>query len=306
MPKGDLRLQITEAAREAFRTRVNVDLARFSGPAGTGAEGMHVSVNLAGDKELVITGISCRGGPGTMYILTVEAEHYRPYRFHQLIQENRVNTGSDNVELWVKPGDVRDIRGPAFDALPPRVRSMLSSATTTREKPEDGDLVGLSGAALYRKLGPKRKACLLNIVKKAGHRATADNCLRFIESLVVCRQDRCFAMVGAGMPEHLRKSRVYKSAPETLHEPLEGFELAEGSFKSRDAHANLQVTFMRHKSTGRLAADIDIDEASGIEHGFEVIRNAVFQQRTNPYLIREFMLSADSERTLDPGYRFVF
>ena len=79
--------------------------------------------------------------------------------------------------------------------------------------------------------------------------------------------------------------------------------MAEGSFKSRDPHANLQVTFMRSTDTGELAADIDIDEASGIEHGFEVIRNATFHRRTNPYVIREFLLNTDRvRRSLDPGY----
>jgi hypothetical protein len=83
--------------------------------------------------------------------------------------------------------------------------------------------------------------------------------------------------------------------------------MAEGSFKSRDAHANLQVTFMREIATGDLAADVDIDESSGIEHGFEVIHNAVFRSRTNPYLIREFLLSADPiGKSLDPGYEFRF
>jgi len=172
-------------------------------------------------------------------------------------------------------------------------------------KPEDSDLLGTSGPALYQKLGPLRKACLLNIGRKASH-PTADNCLSFVGGLLLCRQDRFFARVDASLPERLRNSASYKSAPATLHEPLEGYQLAEGSFKSRDAHANLQVTFMRHTQTGDLAADIDIDEASGVEHGFEVIRNAVFRKRTNPYLIREFLLTADSrEHTLDPGYRFV-
>jgi hypothetical protein len=100
---------------------------------------------------------------------------------------------------------------------------------------------------------------------------------------------------------------MYKSAPAALHKPLKGFEQTGDSFKTRDAHANLQATFMRHVHTGRLAADIDIDESSGIEHGFEVIKNAVFRKRTNPYLIREFMLRADLlEHSLDPGYEFVF
>ena len=63
---------------------------------------------------------------------------------------------------------------------------------------------------------------------------------------------------------------------------------------------------MRHARTGKLAADVDIDEASGIEHGFEVIRNK-FRGRTNPYLIRELMLLCDPvEKSLNPGYRFTF
>jgi hypothetical protein len=58
---------------------------------------------------------------------------------------------------------------------------------------------------------------------------------------------------------------------------------------------------------GALVADIDIDESSGIEHGFEVIRNAVFRKRTNPYLIREFLNAADfTKRSLSPAYQFTF
>jgi hypothetical protein len=64
---------------------------------------------------------------------------------------------------------------------------------------------------------------------------------------------------------------------------------------------------MKHVDTGRMAADIDIDESSGIEHGFEVIRNAAFKKRTNPFLIHEFLLSADLKNlSLDPGYKFAF
>jgi hypothetical protein len=267
-----------------------------------------MNVSLAGpDRDLTVTGITCRGGPGTMYRVVATTPHYRAYSFFQLIREDRNNTASDNVEFWVKPGDVTDIRAPAFDDLPGRARRILERAQTTAERAEDSDLVGLSGADLYRRLGPLRKACLLNIVAKASHEATTGNCLPHMGGVLVCRQDRFFARVDADLPERLRQSPVFKSAPEALHKPLRGFQMAEGSFKSRDAHANLQVTFMREVSTGELAADIDIDEASGIEHGLEVIRNATFRNRTNPYLIREFLLSADPiKRSLDPGYRFVF
>ena len=306
MPKGDLLVQITVLTGEPVRDRVEIEMQRVSGEPGTGGEAMELSVKMGSDTDLTITGITCRGGPGTMYRIAVSAPHYRDYSFFQLIQENVVNTASDDVEFWVKPGDVSEIRGPGFDDLPERLRVILTDASMRTVKPEDQDLLGASGALLYQKLGPLRKACLLNIAKKASH-PTADNCFPFVGALLLCRQDRFFAMVDSSLPERLRSSPVYKSAPETLHEPLPGFQLAEGSFKTRDAHANLQVTFMRHTQTGDLAADIDIDESSGIEHGFEVVRNAIFRKRTNPYLIREFMLTADlREHTLDPGYRFVF
>jgi hypothetical protein len=306
MPRGNLLIQVSDLRGKPLNDRVEVEFSRLSGEPGTGGERMEASLKMGTDIELTITGITCRGGPGTMYRVAASTAHHRTYSFFQLIQESSNNPASDDIEFWVKPGDVKDIRAPQFEDLPAHLRAILTNSGMLEAKLEDRDLVGKSGESLYGQLGPLRKACFMNIAKKTSH-PTADNCLRFIKALLVCRQDRFFAFVDSALPEHLRTSLVYKSAPESLHEPLESFQLTGDSFKTRDAHANLQVTFMRHQETGQLAADIDIDESSGIEHGFEVIRNALFRKRTNPYLIREFMLSADLlERSLDPGYTFVF
>ncbi len=291
---------------EPVKGRINISLTRVPGEPGAGGESLKVSVS-GSVTDLTITGITCRTGPGTMYKVVATAPHFRPYAFFQLIQEDRDNTASDDVEFWVKPGDVTSIQAPSFDQLPERVRAMLDTASMGAVKPEDRDLVGATGAGLYQKLGPLRKACLLNIARKASHAQTTGDCLPYIDGLLLCRQDRCFARVAPELPERLRQSVLFKSAPETLHEPLPGFRLVEGSFKSRDPHANIQITFMQDVSTGELAADIDIDEASGIEHGREVIRNSVYKSRTSPYLIREFLLSADPINfSLSPGYRFAF
>jgi hypothetical protein len=305
MPTGALDLRLTDMTGEPV-SNIDVEFSRFPGEPGTGGETMHVSL-VGPDADLKVTGITCRGGPGTMYRVFAEAEHYRHYGFFQLIREERDNTASDDVEFWVKPGDVKDITAAAFADLPSHVRRMLDDAETIDLKPEDRDLVGLTGAELYKQLGPLRKACLLNVVAKASDTKTTGNCLSAIGAVLLCRQDRFFARVDGGFPERLRKSPLFKSAPATLHEPLPGFQIAEGSFKSRDAHANLQVTFMREIASGDLAADIDIDESSGIQHGLEVIRNATFRSRTNPFLIREFLLSADPVgKSLDPHYQFRF
>ncbi len=306
MAQGDLTIRITDLVGAPVGTRVDIDIVPFSGDLGAGGERMKVSVDLGSSTELTIRGITCRGGVGTMYRFILTAQHFRPYSFFQLIRERIVNTAADDVEFWVKPGHVRNIRAPQFDGLPVHLRAILSSAQMVADKPEDRDLVGSSAGELYGKLGPLRKACLLNIAKKASH-VTADNCFPLIGPLLVCRQDRFFAMVDSSMPGRLRSSPSYKSAPAALHNALKGFEMTGEGFKTRDPHANLNVTFQRRWGTEELAADIDLDESSGIEHGFEVIRNALFNKRTNPYLIREFMLMAEPvEHTLDPGYRFVF
>ena len=305
MATGALALRITDLTGEAL-AGVTVDLEPVSGEPGTGGEPLTVTL-ASKATDLTITGVTCREGPGTMYKVVARLDHFRPYAFFQSIKADRTNTASDDVEFWVKPGDVEDITSPAFAKLPPMARTLLDAATMIQLKNEDKELLGLTGESLYKALGPLRQACFLNVAAKASHDETAGGCLAFVQSVMVCRQDRFFARVDSSLPERLRRSPVFKSAPETLHEPLPGFERAEGSFKTRDAHANLQVTFMREIATGALAADIDIDEASGIKHGMEVIRNAVVRNRTNPYLIREFLLAADPiKRALDPRYQFRF
>ncbi len=58
-----------------------------------------MSESLAGpDKDLTITGITCRGGPGTMYRMLATTPHYRPYGFFQLIREDRNNTAREDAE----------------------------------------------------------------------------------------------------------------------------------------------------------------------------------------------------------------
>lgn len=306
MAMGKLLIQITDLSRSPVPAGVKLEFERFSGDLGAGGEGLEVSLKMGKQLDALITHIPCRGGPGTMYRVFASTPHYRPYSFFQLIREDLVNPAADDIEFWVKPGDVKDIRAPQFLELAPQVQTILTQATMVAQKPEDRDLLELSGKSLYSKLGPLRRACLLNIAKKASH-PSADTCLPQVEALLLCRQDRFFAYVDKALPDRLQSSLVYKTAPNSLHEPLPGFKMTGRSFKSRDAHANLQVTFMQHIETGRMAADIDIDESSGIEHGFEVIRNALFKNRTNPYLIREFLLSSDVQnRSLDPGYAFVY
>ena len=307
MATGDLNVQITTLTGKPVNARVEIDLKPIStGGGSTGGQKMTVDVNMGTSLEVDVTGIECRGGPGTTYRLLANTPHYRPYGFFQLIQEGKLNEPSDDIEFWVKPGDITGIRGPKFADLDDLAQSLLKNAAMTRSNTQDADLLGLTGTSLYNRLGPLRQAGLLNIVKKASH-STADECLSSFLGLLVSRQDRIFAIVEPQLATKLNNSPRFRGVSPALHTPLPGFQLTGQSFKSKDAHANLQVTFMIRDSDGAMAADIDVDESSGIKHGFEVIRNAVIGGKTNPYLIHEFMTAADPiKRTLDPGYEFVF
>tara|TARA_B100002003_G_scaffold222207_1_gene225839 strand:+ start:1969 stop:2874 length:906 start_codon:yes stop_codon:yes gene_type:complete len=300
-----LKLHVIDLVDDGVAGDVRLDLRRAEG--GSAGAGVTATFPLAGEAHLELEDIPCQSGYGTTYTVAVTTKHFRRFAFNQLIRENRANRANESpLRLVAKPKAVQDIQAPAFSKLPARRRTDLGEASMLAHAEEDGDLVGLSGPQLYSALGPLRTACLLNIYAKAGH-ASADRCGRFIGAPLVLRQDRCFCMIDDAMPEFLNNSARFISAPGALHEPLPGFRMVDISYKSRDSHANLQVTIMQKIDSGELAADIDIDEATGFRHGMEVIRNHVGRQRTNPYLVRELLLLRDPVgKSLNPKYRFVF
>jgi len=304
MAAGSLRLAIMDFLATPIDGQLKITFEpAASSPGGTV---MEVNFPTAEETDFIVEKLQCRGGPGTLYRVAISTKNFRIYSFFQLILAERINSPSESpVRLMAKPKRVKDIAAPVFSALDPSLRAFLNAARIQAPEKEDRDLMGLRGKALYDSLGPLRKASLLNLFTKARH-TSSDSCFGFLDTLAVLRQDRCFCSVNSNMQESLRLSGKFRSAPNKLHEPLANHQLEE-SFKTRDDHANLQVTFMRHKQTGVLSADVDIDESNGIEHGFEVIRNAITDGRTNPYVIRELMLQSQPvEKVLDPGYRFVF
>lgn len=280
MPEGSLRLEVSNLTGDV------VPGLRFSfRPLEAGGAAM----KARGDgRSITIRGIQCPGGVGALYQVRVSAPHYVSYSFFQRMIAGARNSPSNGRILLVT--DVRKVRGiaaPAFDSLSAGARRLIADA------------------AGYEALGPMEKACLLNVAAKAAH-ATSDRCLKHVGRVLRAQRDRCFCEVDPAMPVFLQRSSLFKTVNGSLHTPLPGYVRQE-SYKTLDAHANLQVTLMRKPGADEWAADIDIDEASGIEHGFEVFRNRITGQKTNPYLVRELLLLADwQERTIDPGYSFLF
>jgi len=119
---------------------------------------------------------------------------------------------------------------------------------------------------------------------------------------VELRGDRFFAVVQKTLREEAKNavhSNQFAAAGDVLHRPPDGFDHA-GSFKSTDHFANLQLTFFAQGD--QWMADIDIDDANGVEHLFQVLRNAITGRPTHPYEIHELLVSYQK---LDPGYTLV-
>jgi hypothetical protein len=92
---------------------------------------------------------------------------------------------------------------------------------------------------------------------------------------------------------------LFRSVNGALHEPPDGFAPA-GSFKTHDAFGNLQLTFFRKAADWQ--AEVDIDDAAGLPHVFQVMRNHLTGDPTHPYNIHQILMA---HQHLDPGYRLL-
>jgi hypothetical protein len=107
------------------------------------------------------------------------------------------------------------------------------------------------------------------------------------------RGDRVFADVQVGLRD-LVKSAVtngkFYAAPDRLHQPPPGF-VSAGSFKTFDEYGNLQLSFFASGAAPlTFKVDADIDDAAGLGHTFQVIRNFVTRGTTHPYDIHQILV----------------
>jgi hypothetical protein len=241
---------------------------------------------------IVIEGL--RTEPQGLYILDVSAPSYRPVVRFVTIPA----TGQERAEVMLP---IRHDRAravfPPFDQLDARVRALLERSTNVRGHE------GKSGQALYDAMSDVAKAGLLNIAKKSLATAFKDGAdLLPHVTLLDARGDRCFVEIPRAlidqMPD-LVEADTFRPVNGSLHEPPAGMVPA-GSFKTDDLFGNLQVTLFSGGAQSR--ADIDIDDAAGLGHVFQVARNHVTGEPTHPFNIQQILIK---HQNLDPGYRLV-
>lgn len=255
-----------------------------------------VKFNRLINGQLQISGL--RGAPQGRYRIEVDPPSYQ--YVSQFLNIGASGVTPREIKFPVDAGKIISVKFPAYNKLSAELRTLLEKSKSVK------GFEGLSGKKLYEALDSldPRKAGLLNIAAKTENTyfANGKNVLTAIIELVELRGDRFFAIVPQELREDTKNSianKLFREVNGMLHHPPNGYDHA-GSFKTKDRYGNLQLTFFA--GTEDWKADIDIDDASGIEHIFQVIRNELPGQDTNPYNIHEILVGYQH---IDPGYSFI-
>jgi hypothetical protein len=291
---ASLKLILTGAAGDDLNDNVTIDLFSLNSSS-------QYQVNLRVQREIVINKIDVSSGP--TYRVMVSPANHRIIQFFTMLADGKTTEVAAAVPI--DPLKVVSISAPAFASLDTKAQNTLNLAESPRFNNGAGGF--LQGNALYTALGsyPLLKACYLNIMEKSRVTGLQDgsHCLDHYRGIVRFEQDRIFLRTSAALLEEVGQSNAFHIVSAALHEPMPGYTIVS-SYKTFDQYGNLQLTFQRKGDTGNdYAADIDIDDAQGINHIFQVVRNSV-NGPTNPYDIHDILLQQKPQ--VNPGYNFTF
>lgn len=249
--------------------------------------------NQDGTKRLLIENLDSTQG-GT-YRLLVYPIRYRPIGcFVRIAEETTVNLP---LTIPITPDRVTRVDFPTYAALPDNLRHILDVSEVVGNP-------GLHGEALFLALDNIRRAGLLNLYWKMQHTTFpgGQSVFSYVTALTNIRGDRSYATVPAELREAVINSvstDLFEEADGGSHTAPFGFVLVD-SYKTFDHYGNLQLTFFNKPGTVQFIVDADIDDARGIEHIFQVLRNTITGKPTHPYDIHEILLASQK---LDPHYK---
>lgn len=282
-----LRLDLRDVYGEALREKVDIILRHQ-----VLSEVKKANANASSIIEI----LGLRGAPQGLYRMDIDPPSYQ--YVSEFVNLKASGITSVNLTFPIDPSKVKSVKFPAFSNLGADLRKLLENSDRVLS------FAGNTGKALYDSLDDIRRAGLLNIVAKIGATSLTNKrtVLSYIDELQEIRGDRFFVRVTQELREETKNSiaeGLFHSADESLHHPPAGFDHA-GSFKTPDHYGNLQLTFFTKGENW--VADVDIDDAGGVEHVFQVLRNKFSGQPTHPYNIHEILVGYQK---LDPGYTFV-
>ena len=286
--EGQLRLELLDVYGRRLKERVDISLRSRTLSDVKQAKGASAS------KKLLIKEL--HGAPNGLYQIEVTPSSYLPVG--QFVNLKASGITDVKITFAVDHRKVQSVVFPEYQELPSELRTLLeNSADVLGYKPKKGE-------ELYKELDDSRRAGLLNIAAKANTTLLNNGrtVLSYVQEIKELRGDRFFTVVPKELREETKHSvadGLFRPVSGALHHPPEGFDEA-GSFKTNDLYGNLQLSFfMRDEDC---VADIDIDDAAGLAHVFQVLRNSLTGRPTHPYDIHEILLS---HQKLDPLYSFV-
>ncbi len=280
---GVLRLDLVDVGGKRLREAVDVMLTHQT-------SGRTSVVRAPAKRSIRVPGLSA--GPLEVYRVNIDPPSYLAVgRFVGV-------PGGGNTLRAVFPVDPRKVRSVAF----PDYADLAGDARRVLELSDKVlQFEGKTGGGLYEALDDIRRAGFLNIVTKAAATPLTNGRVvsTYLNAVTELRGDRFFVNVSKELREEVKNSATagfFTAEPSGMHRPPEGFESA-GSFKTMDHYGNLQLTFFSNGTDW--VADIDIDDAKGLEHLFQVLRNELTDRPTHPYDIHEILVA---HQALNPGY----
>jgi hypothetical protein len=285
---GSLKLVFQDVRGNRLKEKVDVILRHQVLPDQRIAKG------VAGDKANLIKDL--HAAPQGVYRILVDPPSYLP-----VSQFVNIKSGSPTdltLTFPVDPKKIKSVTFPAYAALPEHAREVLEASSTV------SGFEGHSGEALYESLDALRRAGFLNITTKAASTIFSSGrpVLDYFTQVREIRGDRLFVAASKELRAETENSiaeDLFRVVDGSLHDPPPGFTSA-GSYKSEDRYGNLQLTFF--VSGEECVVDVDIDDAAGLAHVFQVARNELTGRPTHPYDIREILIRFQG---IDPGYTFV-
>jgi hypothetical protein len=223
---------------------------------------------------------------GQVYIVKAFPSRHRPVGQIVMMPVN----GDATADLFcpIDPDRVSDVTFPQYEGLPGELVRVLESSTL------EGSADESRGAALYAGLSAEQRAGLLNLFAKMDSFGFDETHTVWsaVQRLYRIRPDRVFVDVDLTLRDRVKgevSAGRFREVSGTLHRPPPGFDAA-GSFKTHERYGNLQLSFFASVAAPiAFKVDADIDDAAGLGHTFQVLRNFITDGTTHPYDIHQIL-----------------
>jgi hypothetical protein len=236
--------------------------------------------NVPGRHVFAVKGLA----PGQPYVITAMPRRYRPVG--QVVVMPPQGQAEVDLHFPLHPDHVQP-HFRSYTQLDPDLRDVLERSAL--------ESAPATGRMLYDALQPVERAGLLNLYCKmrafgfdARHTVWSA-----VERLYRIRPDRIFADVDVALRDRVKTAEAdgrFREVSGRLHTPPPGYRGA-GSFKTDERYGNLQLSFFASETAPiHFKVDADIDDAAGVGHTFQVLRNWITSGASHPYDIHQILV----------------